>query len=636
VLEICFVLARRQNAFFFELAEALCDELSELGHPTSISTEGFPPPREDLVYVLLPPHEYYALEGIKTEPTWQVLKRTVFICTEQPGTQFFDKNVFFADRAGVVFDISRTAIEEFARHGVPGVRELPLGWTRTWSPVDFSAASEHAEEERDIDVLHLGVHSAKRARDLAANGPWLWHLGGALILSEELDGPNHRDTANFASRERKWDLLTRSRVLLNLHQAELPYFEWLRVVQAIGAGCVVVSEHSLDYEPIVPGEHVLFGRPDALGLLAQELIEDESRRLEMARAAWLMLKEQRPMSGAARLLSEAAEEVSSAPLPPDGRAERFRKPSAELARPSGREQFPSPVKTPAESALRAAAKDIRLDLLGLRRQLALSELRAALGEEPPSMEHVAATPAWSDATPRVSFIVALYDHAEHVQRALDSAARSRFDDIEIVVTDDGSNDGSGMAVSDWMSRSRDVAALLVRHPVNRGTGAARNTALELARGEFVFILDADNEVYPTAIGKVLDAMAGDPEAVLAYGMLEMFAGHGAVGLRSCFPWGEDRFRRGNPIDAMALVRRDWLMENGGYTTDIRLHGWEDYDLWCRVAERGFHGVLVPEIVARYRTSEHSVLSITDISSRQAVALLIDRHPRLMRGVVPPL
>jgi GT2 family glycosyltransferase len=87
---------------------------------------------------------------------------------------------------------------------------------------------------------------------------------------------------------------------------------------------------------------------------------------------------------------------------------------------------------------------------------------------------------------------------------------------------------------------------------------------------------------------------------------------------------------------MALVRRDWLVENGGYTTDIRLHGWEDYDLWCRVAERGFHGVLVPEIVARYRTSEHSVLSITDISSRQAVALLIDRHPRLMRGVVPPL
>jgi hypothetical protein len=119
-------------------------------------------------------------------------------------------------------------------------------------------------------------------------------------------------------------------------------------------------------------------------------------------------------------------------------------------------------------------------------------------------------------------------------------------------------------------------------------------------------------------------------------MLEVFDTHGPVGLRSWGPWKPEALRVKNPIDAMALIRRAWLTENGAYTTDIRMHGWEDYDLWCRVAERGGHGVLVPEIVARYRTALHSMLSLTDISVRQAASLLIDRHPNLMRGVVPPL
>ena len=87
---------------------------------------------------------------------------------------------------------------------------------------------------------------------------------------------------------------------------------------------------------------------------------------------------------------------------------------------------------------------------------------------------------------------------------------------------------------------------------------------------------------------------------------------------------------------MALWRTTALRELGGYTTELRLHGWEDYDLFCRVAERGLHGVLVPEILGRYRVRGHSMLSVTDISTRAAVSMLIERHPNVMRGVEPPL
>ena len=74
-------------------------------------------------------------------------------------------------------------------------------------------------------------------------------------------------------------------------------------------------------------------------------------------------------------------------------------------------------------------------------------------------------------------------------------------------------------------------------------------------------------------------------AALAFGILEQFNQTGPIGLTNIFPWEPKRFRTGNYIDAMALVRSSILRKLGGYTIDDRLHGWEDFDLWCRVASR---------------------------------------------------
>ena len=84
---------------------------------------------------------------------------------------------------------------------------------------------------------------------------------------------------------------------------------------------------------------------------------------------------------------------------------------------------------------------------------------------------------------------------------------------------------------------------------------------------------------------------------------------------------------GNYIDAMAMVRTAVLRPIGGYATDRRLHGWEDYDLWLTLAELGYRGVLVPAIVGRYRVSSGSMLSQTNVSTVSAFAALAERHRR---------
>ena len=104
---------------------------------------------------------------------------------------------------------------------------------------------------------------------------------------------------------------------------------------------------------------------------------------------------------------------------------------------------------------------------------------------------------------------------------------------------------------------------------------------------------------------------------------------------TAFPWEPAAAADGNYIDAMAIWRGR-PPRVGGYTTDHRLYGWEDYDLWCRLAEsgglRGFRrpgGGSLP--VAR-----HSMISTTDLSVATAFSVIAERHPVLFDGVRLPV
>ncbi len=174
--------------------------------------------------------------------------------------------------------------------------------------------------------------------------------------------------------------------------------------------------------------------------------------------------------------------------------------------------------------------------------------------------------------------------------------------------------------------------LLLRHPVNRGLPAARNAAVAEARGEQVLVLDSDNQLYPHCLERLAEALDADPAADFAYGILEQFDYSGPAGLSGYFGWEPERLVEDNYIDALALIRRSALEALGGYTTDRRLYGWEDYDLWCRIADRGGHAAHVPEILARYRLAPGSMISLTNLSARESREALAERCPTLFEGV----
>ena len=621
--ELRFVLAPGQNQFFEDVCDALRDELAALGVAASRTVGSVPPAQDGVVCVLFPPHEYFVLHGDQDPPTPLSLARSIFICAEQPGTVHFDRNVELSHSAGAVFDISPLGTRELRRAGIDA-RRLPVGWTAAWDGGDPQGG-------RDIDVAFLGCITQRRDLELARLRERLRARRSWLVLSDN-SRPNPAGSPGFLGPAQRTALLSRTRVLLNLHQGPIAYGEHLRLVQAASAGCVVLTEPSLGLEPFEAGTHLLVARKEVFGHVLDALLDDEPLRARIADAAYRLVRDEQPLQLAAQALAGAAIELDLArPVPATGADRPWRR-SRRRPRPSPPTWGPEPqVIEPLEAAL-GAIKDMRLDQMSARRA---QERITRAGQRPVTVER--STGWWAARAPRVSALVALFHQGDFVEEALDSLTEGplgRAGGVEAVVVDDGSRDGSGDVARDWSARNPGFPLALVTHTVNQGLPVARNTALAFARGDACLVLDADNAMEPMGIDRLLEALDADPGAGFAYGILARLSTRGAEGLLSLLEWDPNRLRDGNFVDALSLIRTSTLREADGYSLDPLLYGWEDYDLWCTLAEREQYGVHVKEIVARYRDSRYSMRAVIDLSSEKTRARLADRHPGLMDQGVP--
>ncbi len=465
----------------------------------------------------------------------------------------------------------------------------------------------------------MATHLAGRERLPGADISW---LAGArrLTLTETLR-PHLEDSTDFLSGDARWAALRRAKLIVNVHRGELGYLEWLRVIGAMLNGCVVLTEHSVGFEPLVPSEHFVSVGYDRLPFAIDALLADPQRIAEIRRAAYRFLREELPMSSTVVPLVEAIKRVAGTPIEHD------------LAIPAPVAPSPlAPMLPPTEyerifthrsdlDRVKAGIKDLVLGQAELRRRI--SRLADASDEAPLADEIEYWGPR--DTDPRVSVLLTVYNYADVVAQAIASVAGSDYASYELIVVEDCSVDGSLERVREELKSHPWMAATIVARGHNQGLAAARNCAVDRARGELVFILDADNQVYSHALGRLVGALDNSPEASFAYGIIEQFGPEGSRDLMSWHGWDPIRLRYGNYIDAMAMIRRGALLELGGYTSDTRLYGWEDFALWCAFADRGFQGLRVPEILTRYRTGTYSMISITDIDATAAWGALVERN-----------
>lgn len=220
--------------------------------------------------------------------------------------------------------------------------------------------------------------------------------------------------------------------------------------------------------------------------------------------------------------------------------------------------------------------------------------------------------------PRVSIIVTCYNLGAYLQEALDSVAaypdRSHY---EVILVDDGSTDPATIAMIDGLDPD---ACTLIRQR-NMGLAAARNRAIERARGEYIIPLDADNRLLPAMIRSTIEQLDGDAGAEVVYGDLLRFEEQNLQVKPGPFNFG--RLYRSNYIDACAGFRRTLWQRLGGYDEQMRL-GFEDWDLWLRAAVAGARFIYVPELLFHYRVRKGSMLSNTNANKPMLVEYIFSK------------
>jgi O-antigen biosynthesis protein len=229
----------------------------------------------------------------------------------------------------------------------------------------------------------------------------------------------------------------------------------------------------------------------------------------------------------------------------------------------------------------------------------------------------------------VTVIVPLYNYAGMIVEALDSVHAQTLRPLDLVIVDDCSTDASLDVALDWARRHapRFNRVTVRRNRANAGLGLTRNAGFAAAETQYVLPLDADNRLLPACCETLLRA-AEASRAAFVYPVIERFGEN--THWMGYFAYVPARLVGVPFIDAMALVSIGAWAGVGGYS-DTRL-GWEDYEFWCRMAERGLNGQHVSgEPLAEYRVHRGSMLNAITEAAEFKPRVLEDmqrRHPWL--------
>lgn len=205
--------------------------------------------------------------------------------------------------------------------------------------------------------------------------------------------------------------------------------------------------------------------------------------------------------------------------------------------------------------------------------------------------------------PRVSVIVPMWNSAATIAAALESLLAQTLGDWEAIVVDDGSTDQGAGCVHRYSVSDRRVRLV---SQSNKGLSAARNAGLEVARGEFVQFLDADDTLPPESMALLTQrAIATEGAAFGGFAWICVQGADAPFEMEiSCDSVGLHELLERNRFPAHAhVVARELI---GGFRFDESLCSAEDWDFWLRLAASGVRWAGVDRVVANYHLTPGSM------------------------------
>ncbi|MYD09809.1 MAG: glycosyltransferase family 2 protein [Chloroflexi bacterium] len=233
--------------------------------------------------------------------------------------------------------------------------------------------------------------------------------------------------------------------------------------------------------------------------------------------------------------------------------------------------------------------------------------------------------AVGETAPLVSVVMPVYNGEQYLAEAIDSILTQTLSDLELIVVDDCSTDGSAAMVRDYASRDERVRLIL--HERNRGSASARNSGIAVARGEFIAAMDCDDISLSQRLEKQARFLQSHPDIGVVGAHLQIAsADKTALRVQECpqqhapvaLFWIVGSMTMAG---AAIMARREVLLAAGGYEESRRVA--DDRELLSRLFAKT-RLANVPEALYMYR--RHEKQKSESLKQKQAYeALAIDRR-----------
>ena len=207
----------------------------------------------------------------------------------------------------------------------------------------------------------------------------------------------------------------------------------------------------------------------------------------------------------------------------------------------------------------------------------------------------------------VSLIIPAYNAGRYLNETISSVLAQTYHAIEVIIIDDGSTDDTATVLAQYKNKPR----VRVIRQENKGVAAARNTALRVAKGEFIALLDADDIFLPNKIERQVAYLKSHPACDVCYcNILHFYDGEPekTFQLQQNYYSGVEvlpHLVRSFFINPLSVVMRRSAVDRIGFF-DERYRGPEDFDFFLRLAYAGAGFDHLPEVLAKYRMRRDSL------------------------------
>ena len=223
----------------------------------------------------------------------------------------------------------------------------------------------------------------------------------------------------------------------------------------------------------------------------------------------------------------------------------------------------------------------------------------------------------------ISVIIPVYNVERYLPICLESVCNQTYDNLEIVLIDDGSIDNSGQICDIWAERDNRIVVI---HKENGGVSAARNDGLEKARGELIGFVDSDDWIEPDMYEKLYSAIGGTDMVCCGYvdyplGTINAPAAKGIKPYEPCemIEAAKHIYERDGYFTSLwnKLFRRDVLIADGSIIHMDSSLSWGEDEVWlaqvlCNCRTISF----VPEALYHWRPTQNSATRNEVITDRQ--------------------